>query len=318
MPIAHLGHAELNVTDLGASTRLFTEMMGLEISHEQPGRTYLRAWQDFDHHTLVLTESDGPGMVHMGWRVPAKEDAEEIRSRLDAVGVDASWTDGSGELGHGEALAFSTPGGLPFELYWEVEPHLEPAESASRLPSHPSRIPARGVPARRFDHVTTIVDDVEAEQGFLTDVLGIHHRYYNVGPDGRWWGSWLSCNNLSHEVAVTKNAFGTGGMLHHIAYYCDTSDEVLRLATLLVDHGYELEWGPGKHGTSGATFLYFREPSGNRVEIWTGGILIFSPDWQAIRWDGDIAPLGNTLWGTPMPESFKEGTPFPATLEVSR
>ncbi|HEY3187283.1 MAG TPA: VOC family protein, partial [Solirubrobacteraceae bacterium] len=183
--------------------------------------------------------------------------------------------------------------------------------------SHPSRIPARGAAPRRFDHVTFIVDDVVAEQRFLTDVLGIRHNYYIYGPDGTRWGSWLSANNVSHETAVTKNAYGTGGRLHHVAYYADSPDEVLRTATLLVDHGYELEWGPGKHGTSGATFLYFKEPSGNRVEIWTGGMLIFDPDWKAIEWAPEIGHLGNSMWGTPLPESFRDGTALPARLAAA-
>jgi catechol 2,3-dioxygenase len=149
-------------------------------------------------------------------------------------------------------------------------------------------------------------------------VLGIRHNYYIYGPDRTRWGSWLSCNNVSHETAVTRNAYGTGGRLHHIAYYADSADEVLRTATLLVDHGYGLEWGPGKHGTSGATFLYFKEPSGNRVEIWTGGMLIFAPDWQPIEWAPEIGHLGNSMWGTPLPESFRDGTALPARAAVTR
>jgi catechol 2,3-dioxygenase len=316
MSIAHLGHAELLVTDLDASAAFFTEMLGLQVSELADGRVYLRAWQDWDHHTLVLTKAPEPGLEHLAWRVPRKADAEALLSTLEAHEVEGEWV--PRVTGHGEALRFTTPGGLPFELYWEVDRYVAPPELASKMASHPSRIPARGAAPRRFDHVTFIVDDVVAEQRFLTDVLGIRHNYFVCGAGGERWGSWLSCNNVSHETAVTKNAFGTGGRLHHVAYYADTVDEVLRAATLLVDHGYELEWGPGKHGTSGATFLYFREPSGNRVEIWTGGMLIFDPDWQAIEWGPEIGHLGNSMWGTPLPESFREGTALGTPVELAR
>jgi len=316
MPIAHLGHAELLVTDLDASADFFTEMLGLQVSERTDGRVYLRAWQDWDHHTLLLTQAPEPGLEHLGWRVPRKADAEALLGTLAAHEVEGTWV--PRVTGHGEALRFTTPGGLPFELYWEPDRYVAPPEQASRMASHPSRIPARGAAPRRFDHVTFIVDDVVAEQRFLTDVLGIRHNYFVCGPDGERWGSWLSANNVSHETAVTKNAAGTGGLLHHVAYYADTVDEVLRAATLLVDHGYELEWGPGKHGTSGATFLYFREPSGNLVEIWTGGMLIFDPDWQAIEWGPEIGHLGNSMWGTPLPESFREGTGLGTPLEIAR
>jgi len=317
MPIAHVGHAELHVPDLAASTHFFTELLGLQISAQAPGRVYLRAWQDWDHHTLVLVEASKPGLGHLGWRVPKWQDAEQLRRELERRGVQSAWADADGP-GHGESLRFTTPGGLPFELYWEVERYRPAGEQVSRLPSHPSRIPARGAAPRRFDHVTFIVDDVVAEQEFLTEALGIRHNYYINGPDGARWGSWLSANNVSHETAVTRNAFGTGGRLHHIAYFADSPDEVLRTATLLVEHGCELEWGPGKHGTSGATFLYFREPGGNRVEVWTGGMLIFEPDWEPIRWDSEVGALGNSLWGTPMPDSFRDGTALGLPLAAAR
>ena len=57
MPVAHLGHAELRVPDLDASRDFFTRVMGLFVSEETDDETvFLRAWQDWDHHTLVLTE----------------------------------------------------------------------------------------------------------------------------------------------------------------------------------------------------------------------------------------------------------------------
>jgi catechol 2,3-dioxygenase len=308
MPISHLGHAELLVPDLSASAAFFTDIMGLQVSEEADGRVFLRAWQDWDHHTLVLTQSPEPGLEHLGWRVPRKADAEELLAKLEPYEVEHRWTERV--TGHGEALRFTTPGGLPFELYWEPDRYVAPPEQASRMASHPSKVPAHGCAPRRFDHVTFIVDDVVAEQQFLTDVLGIRHNYCVHDAEGTRWGSWLSCNNVSHETAVTRNAEQTGALLHHVAYYADTVDEVLKAATILVDHGFELEWGPGKHGTSGATFLYFKEPSGNRVEIWTGGMLIFDPDWKAIEWGPEIGHLGNSMWGTPLPDSFRAGTPL--------
>jgi catechol 2,3-dioxygenase len=277
---------------------------------------YLRAWQDFDHHTLILTEAPEPGLAHIGWRVATREDALDLERKVEDAGLATRWIEGSEITGHGDALRFFTPGGLPFEVYWEVSPVDPPEEMRSLMPSHPSRRTHYGAAPRRVDHVTFAVDDVVLEQRFLTDVCGIRHNYYSQTGDERW-GSWMSCNNLSHEIALIRGATNGHGMLHHVAYYADSVEDVLRCADLLVDHGYGLEWGPGKHGTSGATFLYFREPSGNRVEVWTGGLLIFAPDWKAIEWGGDVQPLGNSYWSTPMPDSFVEGTSLPRDLAVA-
>ena len=313
MRIAHLGHAELLVRDLPASREFFTEVMGLFVTAETDEQVYLRAWQDWDHHTLVLTQAGESSLGHVGWRVSGPDGLAQFERHLEAAGVEVSWVEGS--IGHGDAIRFQTPGaGVPHELYWEVEPFRDPAPKLrSRLPSHPQRFTASGVAPRRFDHVNFLVNDVAAEQDWTSRVLGVQHNYYVVGEGEARLGSWLSNTNISHEIAFMRNRLQDGDNLHHVAYFLDSPDQLMRAATLLVDAGCTLEWGPGSHGTSGAIFLYALEPSGHRVEVWTGGMLIFAPDWEPLRWDGEIGQLGLEMWGSAMPESYLTyGTPLPA------
>jgi catechol 2,3-dioxygenase len=198
------------------------------------------------------------------------------------------------------------------ELYWEVERYVEHDPAlASRLPSHPQRYTGRGISPRRFDHVNFLVNDVQPEQEWMSRELGIRHNYYLVNQEGGRLASWMAKTNLSHEIAFMRNLDQNGSYLHHIAYYLDSADQVLRAATILADAGCTIEWGPAQHGTSGAIFLYCWEPSGHRVEVWSGGFLLFAPDWEPIRWDPDTAPLGLELWGSRMPESYlTRGTPL--------
>lgn len=312
MAVAHIGHAELGVTDLEASRRFFTELIGLSVSREEENRVFLRAWQDWDHHTLLLKRFERSVVEHIGWRVEGPDDLRRFEKRLKGLGMEHHWVDGGTEPGQGEGLRFLSPAGIPFELYWEVEPYLaREAEAASRLPSHPQKVPRTGIGPRRFDHVNFLINAVEPEQAWLTNELGIHHRYYLESASGARVGSWLSRTNIAHEIAIMRNRNQTGALLHHIAYYLDSPDQLIRAATLLADHGTRIEWGPGQHGTSSAMFLYFFEPSGHRVELWTGGMLIFAPDWKALRWDPENAPYGFELWGSPSPDTyFTYGSPI--------
>jgi catechol 2,3-dioxygenase len=181
----------------------------------------------------------------------------------------------------------------------------------SKLPSHPQRYTGKGIAPRRFDHFNLLVDDVQREQEWVSGVLGIRHNYYLAGADGVRLGSWLAKTNLSHEIGLMRNRRQDGGHLHHVGYFVESPDQVVRGATVLMDAGYRIEWGPGAHGTSGAMFLYAYEPSGHRVEVWTGGFLLFAPDWEPIRWDPETAPLGLEMWGSPMPDTYLTyGTPF--------
>jgi catechol 2,3-dioxygenase len=318
MAIAHIGHAELRVRDLDASREFFTEGLGLFVSEETDEQVFLRAWQDWDHHTLVLTRAAESSLGHVAWRVQEAGDLREYERRLKTLGVDVEWLEGS--TGHGDSLRFHTPKtGIPLELYWEVERFRnQDPRLASRLPSHPQRYTGRGLAPRRFDHTNFLMDDVRASQEWFTEILGIRHNYYLVNRDETRLGSWMSKTNVSHEIAFMRNREQDGDRLHHVAYFLDSPDQLVRGATLLVDAGYRVEWGPGSHGTSGAIFLYAFEPSGHRVEVWTGGFLVFAPDWEPIRWDADTAPLGLELWGSPVPDSYLTyGTPFAAGAAVA-
>ena len=305
MPVAHLGHAELQVPDLDAAAAFFTDIVGLHVTERDDETVYLRAWQDFDHHTLILRRGERPGIAHVGWRVNSADELAEHERALRAAGTPFAWIEGGSEPGQGDGLRFTSPGGVPYELYWEVEAFQAPAATASRLASHPQRYASHGIGPRRFDHVNFLVDDVAAEQAWATSELGIHHRYFAEGAGGMRMGSWLSRTNVSHEIALMRNKARSGSLLHHVAYYVESPDQLLRAATILRDNGIQIEWGPGQHGTSGAIFLYFFEPSsGIRVEVWTGGMLIFAPDWKALKWDSSTYDVAMELWGSDMPESY--------------
>jgi catechol 2,3-dioxygenase len=303
MSVCHIGHAELRVVDLEASTEFF-ELIGLQVTSRTDDRVQLRAWNDWDHHTLTLARGEASALSHCGWRVHGADDLTRFADLLDRLGTPHRLLSPGEEEAQGAALRFTTPSGLPLELYVGMERYEAPPELRSPLPSRPQLRPAQVSP-RRFDHINFFVDDVAAEQEWLTTHLGIHHRYFMENADGVRTGSWLSRTNVTHEIALARNGAQNGSLLNHVAYYVDTPQELLNLADLLGERGVPIEYGPGRHATSDAMFLYVFEPSGHRVELWTGGYLIFDPDWEPRRWDAEVARKGLELWGsTPPAETF--------------
>lgn len=303
--VAHIGHVEISVNNFEKSLWFFTEVMGLVLSEIEEDRAYLRAWQDFDHHTLVLKAADTSEVNRVGWRVSSKESLYLFEKVLKEMNIAFSWVEGGEKKALGDSIHFKSPSGVPIELYWEKELFVtEDPNLKSELPSHPSKFRSKGVSPRRFDHVNVMVDDVQKEQQWWTDFLGIHHRYYIKNGEDVRLGSWLSRTNIAHEIAFMRNSNQNGSAFHHLAYYLDSGDELIRAANIMAEEGIKIEWGPGKHGTSGAQFIYVFEPSGHRVEIWTGGLLIFSPDWQAVEWDSDVGELGLEMWGSTPPETY--------------
>ena len=280
--VAHLGHVEVSVTNFEKSLWFYTEVMGLALTENDGERAYLRAWQDFDDHTLVLKASNTSEVKRIGWRVSSKESLHLFEKLLTEMNIDFHWIEGGKNRALGDAIHFRSPAGVPIELYWEKELFVtDDPKLKSKLPSHPSKYTAKGVSPRRFDHVNIMVDDVKKEQQWWTELLGIHHRYYIQNDEDTRLGSWLSRTNIAHEIAFMRNSNQNGAVFHHLAYYLDSPDELIRASNIMAENDIKIEWGPGKHGTSGAQFIYVFEPSGHRVEIWTGGFLIFNPEWKA-------------------------------------
>ena len=64
------GYIQIRVTDLDAALTHYVDRVGLsEVSREADGRVYLRAWDEFDRHSVVLRPADTPGMDCVGFKV---------------------------------------------------------------------------------------------------------------------------------------------------------------------------------------------------------------------------------------------------------
>ena len=66
--ISQLSHVEIVTPRLEQSRQFFTEVMGLLETARTQSSIYLRAWRNFFHHDLVLTEGEMPALGHIGWR----------------------------------------------------------------------------------------------------------------------------------------------------------------------------------------------------------------------------------------------------------
>src|SRR6185437_15157642 len=81
-----------------------------------------------------------------------------------------------------------------------------------------------------------------------------------------------------------RDYLGGAGRLHHLAFWVDSREDVLRAADLMNDARVPIEAGPSRHIPIQGFYLYTREPGGNRVEICSGGYLGFDPDDNPVIW----------------------------------
>jgi catechol 2,3-dioxygenase-like lactoylglutathione lyase family enzyme len=146
-----IGHVVLNVTDLEASVRFYTEVLGLEVSDRYPdsmvpgGMVFLRC--NTDHHGVALVGGGAQTSIRGG----ASEAGESGRSTLnhfafevgslDEVFRARAWLrerrvpivfEGRRRAGCQVAVEFTDPDGNNLEIYWSIdqvgtEGHVRPA-----------------------------------------------------------------------------------------------------------------------------------------------------------------------------------------------
>jgi catechol 2,3-dioxygenase len=149
----------------------------------------------------------------------------------------------------------------------------------------------------------------------LEETLGFRLREQVILDDGSEAGAWLSVTPQVHDIAYTLDATRSRGRLHHVAFAADNREDVLRAADIYLENDVPIETGPAKHAITQGFFLYAYEPGGNRVEIFSGGYLIFAPDWEPVVWTQAERARGQA-WGLRLPESFHSyGTP---TVDVAK
>jgi catechol 2,3-dioxygenase len=161
----------------------------------------------------------------------------------------------------------------------------------------------RGAGAARIDHINVLAHDVPAAREFMCQALGFKLREYLIPPGQPEAGAWLSLMNKAHDLAITREPASATGRLHHLAYAVESREDVLRAADVFCELGVAIEFGPAKHSRTQGFFLYVLEPGGNRVELFSGGIHIFAPDWEPVLWTTE-GQGRSTASGVDVPESF--------------
>jgi catechol 2,3-dioxygenase len=308
--VAQLAHVELLTPKPDETLHFFKELLGLEETVREGQSVYLRAYEDFYHHTLKVTESPKPGLGHVAWRTTSPQALQRRAAALETTGLGLGWSEG--DRGHGPAYRFTTPAGHPMELLWEVEYYAAPVEKQSALLNRPQKRPLRGVPVRRLDHVNLMADEVTPTKEFLQEQLGFRLREQILFDGGTVeQGAWLSVSALVHEIALLRDPTGSRGRLHHICYWYGIPQHLADAAEVLCENGITIEAGPGKHGIAQALFMYVFEPGGNRVELFgDSGYLVFDPAWQPVTWREENMKEGAVFYGGGLPaEFFSYGTP---------
>lgn len=277
------GHVELRVLDLAAAGDYYANVVGLEkVTEDDKGRVYFKAWDETDHHSLVLKEAEEPGMHHMAFKVTDVDALAALERRLETRGIRVERIEKGEHKACGERIRFVAPTGHRFELYAEKQ-HVGNGLEIVNPDVWPDGL--RGMKPTRLDHCLLYGDDIDGAVSVFTEALGFHLTERVVTNDGKLMiGAFLTCSNKPHDIAFIRSPGAP--RFHHASFWLDSWSDVQHAADIIAKKNVVLDIGPTRHGITRGLTIYFFDPSGNRNEVFTGGY-IYYPDRPTLTWTED-------------------------------
>jgi len=288
------GHVAIRVLEMAPALKHYVDVLGLtETARDQKGRVFLKAWDEHDHHSVVLREADEAGMDYMGWRVDSPATLKKLAADIKQSGLcsDLVWVPADEHPKTGERFRFTIPTGHVMELFAEKE-KLGNNCGVDGTDINPDPWPdgLHGIAPSRFDHCLLYGDDLDGTLKLFTEVLGfsIAERVVTAANKKFMIGAFLSCSNKAHDVAFIRQP--VKGKFHHASFEIESWEKVLRAADILSRTKTSIDIGPTRHGITRGQTVYFFDPSGNRNEVFAGGY-IYYPDKPPITWyDETLGP----------------------------
>jgi len=241
-------YVRLGTRDLAAADRFAREVVGLERVREEAGALYYRS--DDRDHTLVYFEGD-PRDHTVGFELRDAGALDAAAGRLADAGlaVRAGSAEACEQRRVGGFVNFEDATGNRIDLV------VRPQHSGRRY------FPARDAGITGFSHVGLCSTDPARDEAFWTGVLGARVSD-RIGA-----AALLRIDEVHHKVALFPT---TRAGVQHVNHQVASIDDVMRAWYQLQRRGVRIVFGPGRHPTSGAVFLYFEGPDGMVFEYSTG------------------------------------------------
>ncbi len=281
--VTALRSVDLAVPDLDAARAFFTGVWHLQEAAAAGDIVYLRTTGPCFHAlSLRAAPAAEAGLVRI---VMQADDRRAVDALFEQVTRAGTATDGAprplNSPGGGYGFGFQDPEGRNLAVVCDVADHAGGAPQADR--------------PTKLSHVNLNCRDNDATFGFFRDVLG-----FRLSDQTRQF-RFIRCNSDHHSLVL---GFNDNANLNHIAFEMPDLDSVMRGIGRMRDHGYPVEWGPGRHGPGNNVFAYFCGPGDIPVE-YTGEMLQVGDDYKVgMPQDWTWPPGRLDHWGvTPGPSA---------------
>jgi catechol-2,3-dioxygenase len=233
--VTTLRSVDIGVTDIPSCLAFFTKVWGLMPVAEYGGAHYLRGTAGF-HHVVSLRQAARPCLVRIVLGARDHNAVDALHARAEAAGAavtsarDLSWPGG------GYGFGLQDVEGRNYAIICDAADH--------------AALPDETETPRKLSHVNLNSGAHDASTELLK-ALG-----FQVSDVTRKM-TFMRCNSDHHSIVV---GFAGGPTLNHIAFEMPDLESLMLGVGRMRDHGYPVEWGPGRHGPGNNAFAYFAGP----------------------------------------------------------
>ena len=235
-----LTYVRLGTRDLGTAESFATGVLGLEIRERHRNALYLRS--DQRAHSLCYFEGPPEEQI-IGFEVESAAALNAAAAALENLQhkVHRGSASEAEQRYVSEFISFRDPTGNQIELV------IRPQLSAKR------HFPSRDAGITGFNHVGMNSTDPVRDEAFWTQVCNarVSDRIGDIPL--------MRINAIHHTLALVQSSKPG---IQHINHQVAEIDDVMRSYYFLKERNVPIVFGPGRHPTSGARFLYFKGPDG--------------------------------------------------------
>ena len=277
-------YCRLGTTDLAGAEWYAVNILGLEVSERRKGAIYFKS--DQRQHTLCYFDG-APEDQTTAFEIGSAQDLHKAGDTLDRLGHGVHYgTRAECEERHVAAfIGFKDPMGNQIEFV------LRPDTTARAYHG------TRDAGITGFSHVGLCSDNLERDERFWTEVCNARVSD-RVGD-----APLMRLGTIHHSIALFP--FHKPG-IQHINHQVGGTDDIQRSFNFVRENQINVTFGPGRHPTSSAEFLYFTGPEGMTFEYSSGVCEIHDePLWRDRQFH--FEPKGFCQWGSaPNIAAFKD------------
>lgn len=269
-----VSYVRMGTRDLEGAEVFASDYLGLEVSERHGHAVYFKS--DSRAHTLCYFEGD-PSDQAVAFEIGSEDELDQAAATL--AGMDRDVRLGT----HEEAarrkvkafIAFRDPTGNNIELV------VRPEQSGKRYHG------TRDAGITGFSHVGLCTTNPARDEAFWTQVCNARVSD-RIGD-----APLLRIDEVHHTIALfPANRSG----IQHINHQVESADDIQRSFHFLRDRQVSMVFGPGRHPTSSAKFLYFEGPDGMVFE-YSSGVREIADELLYRERQFPFEPRGFCHWG---------------------